>query len=250
MMLSKFIKRAGLILAGLLIVVVSCVKDNNPPDCTPPANPTVKVSIDTKHLRTKSDSLNPDSVIFLSASGVSAAKFFWSGPNGFASEIANPVIKPVSISNSGTYWVKALVGYCFSDSVPVPVNVINDTTCSLGDNGADFPNGSFGPFTMTTRCATGSNGSYSLLAYNMDSSIVVNISFKQTPTKQGIYILTNSTNPSDNQVFCQLTGLPGGNYYNTTSNAYVKVRNGKINVIVCQALFNNIGVFSANLTCK
>jgi len=228
------------IIIGLILIAISCVKDNTPADCTKPANPTV----------VKGFTVNQGGSIQLSASGVNGAKYSWSGPHSFSYDGTNPVINNANIYNSGNYWVKAQVGYCYSDSVSVNVFVKSDSTCNLGDNGADFPNGSSGPFTMHSACSTGANNTYQINSSNADSSLLITIILKQKPQVGGAYTLTDNPSPADNEVFYQAQGSVGGNFYSKGNIAYVKVKNGQVNVIICSTNFAGLGVLSANITCK
>ena len=231
-----------LIIASTIILYTSsCVKDGMPPDCKKPAKPSLtNANVSAK----EGDSIQ------LHASGPSGAQYLWSGPNGFYSTSANPSLSNITIANNGQYWVKTLVGYCYSDSVAETVTVISDTTCSLGDNAAVFPNGSAGPFRILSSCNIGSNGSYSISSSNADSSVFVTVTFNSKPTKGSVYTITNNTNPPSGQVFIQLKDQYGVKYSNVNGVAYVKVSSTKLNVVICQVKFENIGVFSANMACQ
>ncbi len=229
------------ILTGIIFYASSCVKDGLPPDCKKPGKPTIQAT---------NISINNSDTLKLNASGPSNAQYIWSGPNGFYSTSSNPVLASVSIANSGIYWVKILVGYCYSDSVPTNVNVISDTTCSLADNGAIFPNGSSGPFTLTTSCAVSSNGNYQINSKKADTTLFITVKFSQKPTKGAKYSLTNNSNPGNGQVYFALKDQNGITYTNKNGVAYVKVGTNKLNVVVCQVRFDNIGVFSANIACN
>ena len=228
------------VLMTMLYCLSSCVKEALPPDCKKPGKPTINTPV----------SLKEGDTLRLSASGSSSgAQYVWSGPNNFYSSSPNPQINFATIANGGTYWLKALVGYCYSDSVSTIVTVKGDTTCNLGDNGAEFPNGSGGAFSMKTSCSSGSNG-YQINSERVDSSISVLIKMAQKPTKRGVYTLTNNPNPANGQIFYQIKDIYGNIFYNTTfAPCYVKVGNGKINIVICQIPFEHIGVFSANISC-
>ena len=231
----------AIILPGIIFFSISCVKDGMPPDCKKPAKPTIPSA---------SISVNNGDTLKLHASAPAGAGYVWTGPNGFYSTSSAPVLAAVSIANSGTYWVKVLVGYCYSDSVATNVNVISDTTCSLPDNGAVFPNGSSGPFTLSTSCALSSNGSYQINAKKTDSSLFITIRFSQKPNKGGKYNLTSNSKPGSGQVYYELRDQNGIIYTNNTGVAYVKVGTNKLNVVICQVRFDFIGVFSANIACN
>ncbi|HEY8402899.1 MAG TPA: LamG-like jellyroll fold domain-containing protein [Cytophagaceae bacterium] len=59
----------------------------------------------------------------LTATTVSGASYFWSGPNGFSSDIQNPSIVSPATSATGTYTLTVTVGNCSSqDDITVTVN--------------------------------------------------------------------------------------------------------------------------------
>jgi hypothetical protein len=224
-----------------LLTVFSCVKESKPPDCTKPPAPTVKRSI----------TVNEGDSIHLTASGVNGASYSWSGPNKFYSTGANPVIANASIIHNGIYWARQQSGYCFSDSSATEVFVKTDTTCRLSDNGADFPNGGRGLFTIFTTCSTNTAGAYIIHASNADSSILIDAAFKQKPVHGGQYFLTDSQNPAENEVYFRVTStFLGSEFYSKGSLAYVKVGSNKVNLVVCMVSFKNLGVFSANIACN
>jgi hypothetical protein len=226
---------------SVLLFVLSCVKENKPPDCRKPANPTVQNQI----------KINEGDTIRLTASGVKDATYTWTGPNNFYSSLQNPSLNNVNFTQAGKYWVKARTGYCYSDSVATEVFIKSDSTCRLADNWGNFENSGKGPFFMVTNCIVASGGQYSISSRNQDSTILINIIFKNKPVANGVYSLTNNPNPGNGQVYYKITINPGNaSFYANTYPAFVKVANGKINVVVCGANFQNLGIFDANISCK
>ncbi len=57
------------------------------------------------------------------STSASASLYFWNGPAGFTSTIAQPVIANVQLSNAGTYTLYVTVGSCISDTTTYMVNV-------------------------------------------------------------------------------------------------------------------------------
>ncbi len=55
--------------------------------------------------------------------------YLWTGPNGFASNLQNPLINSVALNNSGTYYCNASKTNCITlkDSIIVKVNKLPDT---------------------------------------------------------------------------------------------------------------------------
>lgn len=67
-----------------------------------------------------------DSIV-LQTQGTASTQFKWSGPNGFSSDSASPVIRKASVQNDGTYNVTASIPGCTAtsaSSVTVAVNMI------------------------------------------------------------------------------------------------------------------------------
>lgn len=62
----------------------------------------------------------------LYASTVSNATYVWSGPNGFTSQLQNPMLNPLSLTDSGTYSVYTVLDGCQSspDTVDITVNAL------------------------------------------------------------------------------------------------------------------------------
>lgn len=85
--------------------------------------------------------------IMLSTTVIPGATYAWSGPGGFSSSVANPVVTPANpTTNSGFYKVSAVVNGCASnlDSVlvtvnarpPAPVPLSSGPVCISNDNAA------------------------------------------------------------------------------------------------------------------
>jgi hypothetical protein len=52
------------------------------------------------------------------ASGISGARYLWSGPGGYSSQVQNPTISSIGVNQSGVYSVIAIVNGCTSAAVP------------------------------------------------------------------------------------------------------------------------------------
>jgi hypothetical protein len=235
-----YVNRAGFIFMALLLF--ACARENMPPDCAKPGNPTVNPDVTVKE----------GGSFQLHASGVkNAAEYIWSGPNNFYTDSANPFVNNVNVNNTGRYWVKARVGYCYSDSVATNVTVKTDSTCNLGDNVVNFPLGSLGAFGMTSTCTQAQNGNYEVVSTSTggDSTVTINIRFKVKPVHGGAYSLTNSLKPADNQVYFQVISKQGGAYFANGNTCFVKVKNGHINIVICSCLFPGFAILSVNIAC-
>lgn len=85
---------------------------------------------------TSNGPLCPGQNLQLTATGVSGASFSWTGPNGFSSTVANPVINNVNDSNAGIYSVTATTAACGTSSAAT-VNLVVNTlppAPSVGNN--------------------------------------------------------------------------------------------------------------------
>jgi gliding motility-associated-like protein len=126
-----------------------------------------------------------DAIMFFGSSTTMGITWLWSGPDGFTSTVAAPVIATASLVNAGTYTVTVSKNNCYTDTsiviavkpLPVPTAVSNSPVCA-GDtlfltvhsiNGStsyswDGPNG-FTSTIMNPRIAnvqTTSTGTYTV----------------------------------------------------------------------------------------
>lgn len=70
-----------------------------------------------------------DSIVLDCGSFAGASSYSWSGPNGFSSNIKNPIIYPSSIVNAGDYYLEVVIDGCVNyDTVSVQVNPIPSLT--------------------------------------------------------------------------------------------------------------------------
>ncbi|RXF67056.1 PKD-like domain-containing protein [Arcticibacter tournemirensis] len=59
----------------------------------------------------------------LSAESISGATYTWTGPNGFSSNLRNPVISSASLAHAGTYYVTVTIEGCTGPAQPVNVEI-------------------------------------------------------------------------------------------------------------------------------
>jgi len=176
------------------------------------------------------------STISLTATFTAGATYFWSGPNGFTSNVQNPIITGASTLASGTYSVAATIGGCMGPvgTVTVQVNPIPATptaannsaicegqTLSLTSN----PSGSIynwtGPngFTSTiqnpiiTAATTSASGTYSVTQTVLGCTSPVAI------TEVTVNPIPTTPTVANNSAICEgqtlnLTSNPSGSIYN------------------------------------
>jgi hypothetical protein len=119
----------------------------------------------------------------LTASQVDGARYAWSGPNGFVSEIANPVISNVNVGATGTYSVIALVGNCASSVATVGVTVNQTPSVTAAGNNGPLCVGS----TLQLTAPTVPNVNYSWKGPNGFSST------NQNPSRPNVITLDAGT---------------------------------------------------------
>lgn len=122
----------------------------------------------------------------LFATFIPNATYQWTGPNGFTSNLQNPVLDPISISNSGVYTVQILQNGCQS-----PSSSVNVVVAPLPEFSIDFDcvdNVAVLTATPLSNSFNGADATYQWSNANGYSSLVnPAIIAGQTP---GLYTLT------------------------------------------------------------
>lgn len=72
----------------------------------------------------------------LSTNAVAGATYQWTGPNGFASSLQNPVIPDVTAANAGMYKLVVSVGSCQSNETTGQVDIADVTTFTITSSSA------------------------------------------------------------------------------------------------------------------
>ncbi|MBU2019962.1 MAG: gliding motility-associated C-terminal domain-containing protein, partial [Bacteroidetes bacterium] len=113
---------------------------------------------------------------------------FWTGPNGFTSNLQNPSIAPVSIQNKGDYFLKIKVLNCESISDTTFVDIVDTIIATPSSNAPKCAGEDLQLFAQTVVGATyawsGPNG----FSSNLQNPEVTNTS----ASSSGIYTLTVS----------------------------------------------------------
>lgn len=160
----------------------------------------------------------------------------WTGPNGFQSSLANPIINNATTSMAGEYKLKVKKGICESEEVKVYVAVINNTVnCNQTDDTALFSHlGFIVSFYFNTAKPT-ANDNFEI--YGGSNNISISVIFKSTLKPiTGIYQIVNKAIPlTDGKVHVKMTQnsvlqyfANSGDvlvYYDINNNAVVKFCN-------------------------
>ena len=159
--------------SDVYVALTGCVSNLVGPYTLTDPNPPAAPAINTNAPICQGQSLQ------LNSTSVAGASYSWSGPNGFTSNLQNPVINSVTIAANGTYNVAATLNNC--QSLPASINVLiyarpaapvvpNNITVCAGDtlkliSSSNFP----GALTYSW---TGPNGFTS----NLQNPVVANVS--------------------------------------------------------------------------
>ncbi|MCS6905360.1 MAG: fibronectin type III domain-containing protein [Bacteroidia bacterium] len=119
----------------------------------------------------------------LTSSQVDGARYSWSGPNGFVSDLPNPIITNVGVASTGTYSVIALVGNCASPVATVGITVNQTPSVTAAGNNGPLCVGS----TLQLTAPTIPNVSYSWTGPNGFSST------SQNPSRPNVITLDAGT---------------------------------------------------------
>ena len=72
--------------------------------------------------------------LFLFADYIENAEYHWSGPDGFSSNLQNPVIKNAGINNTGLYYLYAVIDGVYSDTLELEIFIGNYNLSPDDDN--------------------------------------------------------------------------------------------------------------------
>jgi uncharacterized delta-60 repeat protein len=114
--------------------------------------------------------------IELTASTITGATYFWTGPNGFTSTLQNPTIPAATVAASGIYQVTALVPGCSSSSADVAVIVNPYLEAPIASSNAPLCLGS----TLKLSASTITGATYKWFGPNGFSSTLQNPSIVNT----------------------------------------------------------------------
>ncbi len=109
---------------------------------------------------------------------VTGANYQWSGPNGFVSNLEDPVINPSALQHSGIYSLFLVVGICSSDIVTTEVQINPNSASSISHSMCAGETYNFAGNNYA------STGNYQILMsnqYGCDSVITLNLTVNPNP---------------------------------------------------------------------
>ena len=127
------------------------------------------------------------STLNLTASAVPGASYAWTGPNGFSSNVQNPVVANVTTNASGSYSVTATVAACASPAATTTVTVNELPAAPVAGNNGPISAG----MTLNLSASTVPGASYSWTGPNAFASTAQNPSIVAATTNaSGTYLVT------------------------------------------------------------
>ncbi|MCW5909083.1 MAG: PKD domain-containing protein [Chitinophagales bacterium] len=128
-----------------------------------PATTTVQVVTTVPPVAGNNTPICAGQTINLTASAIQGADYAWTGPNGFTSNLQNPVITNATTSQSGTYSVVATISGCSSSSAATTNVVVNPIPAITASNNGPICAGAnlelaASTFAGATYSWTGPNG--------------------------------------------------------------------------------------------
>jgi gliding motility-associated-like protein len=177
--------------SGTYTVIVT-----NSSGCKDTANVNILVNQTpfTPLVTTNANSLCVGDSLQLNSNSNLGSTYAWTGPNGFTSSSQNPVIDPVTISNSGNYAVTASLNGCTSTAASVNITVSPNPIAVATSNASSICSGN----AINLNASGGGNYSWNGPGGFTSTSSNPVISNSAT-SDSGTYILTvtNSSNCSD-----------------------------------------------------
>ena len=182
--------------------------------------------------------------IILNTPEVDGVTYHWTGPNGFESNVKNPVISNSTVDMSGEYKLVTSMGICKTEELTTEVSVIkNVTSCAIDNYKMTFVNASFGTQTFFPHYTDG-HGSpenvYDISTGNSD--LVLSVLFKgNDEPKTGNYTIVNSSTAlSDSTVHVEFNWDYILYYQAISGDVSVSFSNGKFVVTFCDVPFSNV----------
>lgn len=173
------------------------------------------------------------------------AVYEWTGPNGFVSNLQNPILNNATISMAGEYSLKTTIGICETPVTKTNVEVINNTvTCTPENNTATFtdsyPRANF--YSLDNYAFT--DNKYRFVAADNRWTITVDFLGDTTPTA-GIYNIVNSTTTltvSTVQVKAKYTFINGdsSNFVAKSGDISISYVSGKAVIKFCAVPFSSL----------
>jgi hypothetical protein len=181
--------------------------------------------------------------ITLQTPEVEGATYHWTGPNGFESNLRNPVISKSTVDMSGEYKLVTSIGICKTEELSTEVTVIkNITTCTVANNNMTFTNAPFSNqsfFPHYTESGTAAGDLYGISTGNNNLLLDITFKSKDKPKTGNYSIVDIGTALTDNTVHVKMNWQYIIYYKALSGDISVSFSNGKFVVSFCSVPFIN-----------
>ncbi|MEO8533155.1 MAG: hypothetical protein ABI441_05375 [Flavobacterium sp.] len=182
--------------------------------------------------------------IILETPILEGATYHWTGPNGFESNLQNPVISKSTVNMSGDYKLVTSIGICKTEELSTNVSVVkNIATCSIANYRLEFVNASFPSQSLIPHYTDGGPIINNVFEISTGSSnISLDILFKgnDIPETGNYTIVNSSTDLTKNTVHVKFNYQYILYYEALSGDVSVSFSNGKFVVTFCDVPFDNI----------
>jgi hypothetical protein len=234
-------KKLLLVSLSLGAILFSSCQKEEPVRCILPNTPKINMP-NTKFFT--GETIELKAIDYSDLSGLNVL-YKWSGPNGFHSEMQNPVILNATTQMSGEYKLVVSKGICESPEVTTNIDVIvNTVTCTPINNNIVF-SGYLADSNFYNIVASGYEYGYNLGANDQYTNLDIDFSTAyETKPQSGIYsivdkdaALTNSTvhvKVSDYSPYTYSTTY----FYAKSGNVKISYVAGKMYAVFCYVPFS------------
>lgn len=163
---------------------------------------SIRCFLDATNVSSNSPVLSGGSILLVTPtfSVLENIVYEWSGPNGFVSNLQNPILLNSNVDMAGEYSLKIKLGICETEVMTTEVEVIQNTvTCTPVNNTATFTGGNPTASFYNFNASAITDGRYSIDASDNNWRIKAIFLGNSTP-QSGIYSVTNISNELSSSV--------------------------------------------------
>ena len=184
--------------------------------------------------------------------GSGTETYQWSGPNGFQSNLRNPIISNSNTSMSGEYSLKVKIGICETEEIKSQVVVLtNSLNCNEPNNTGTFTNALYDESFYYFSANAIINNQFELLGSSTNWVIKADFFGSTTPTT-GFYTIVDSSTPlTQNTVHLNSSNSNSQfNYYAKSGTVSVSYNSGFAVIKFCSVPFSLTNSTSTQFSCS
>ena len=177
--------------------------------------------------------------IVLSTPVYDGFQYHWTGPNGFESDLPNPVIPNATSAMSGTYTLQWTKGICTNQATAAVVVNTTVIPCTPEEDKLTFT-GDFFPVTFSTIYTSTNTGRFEMVMNGSGGDMIISFPTAAAP-ETGVYSISVDCPSSFLEAGQICMSLTYSNNYclADAGDVYItKLDNGKYTVLFCDIKFN------------